>query len=75
MIEQTTDNKFRFIPFRKSDIVDMCQTDKQLAGQEADFHHLCSMLGSIFHFEFHQIIESLKDIYAPIDPDADTLVE
>jgi hypothetical protein len=30
------------------------------------------MLASIFHFEFHQINELLKDTYAPFDPDSDT---
>jgi hypothetical protein len=30
------------------------------------------MLSSIFHFEFHKIVESLKDSYASLDPDADT---
>jgi len=66
-------NSFRFIPYRKHDIVEMCLQDKQLAGQEDSFHNLYYMLSSIFHFEFHQVIESLKDSYAPIDPDADTI--
>jgi hypothetical protein len=74
MIDKMPDQKFRFIPYRKNDLVEMCLKDNQLSGQEKDFRQLCTMLGSIFHFEFHQIIESLKDIYAPIDPDADTLL-
>lgn len=72
MTQQTTDKKFRFIPYRKHDIVEMCLADKQLQGREEEFRHLYNMLGSIFHFEFHQITESLKDAYAPIDPDSDT---
>lgn len=72
MTEQTPDNKFRFIPYRKNDIVEMCLKDSHLSAQESDFRQLCAMLGSIFHFEFHKIIESMKDIYAPVDPDADT---
>jgi hypothetical protein len=72
MIGQTTDKKFRFIPYRKHDIVEMCLQDKLLPGQEENFRNLYHMLGSIFHFEFHKIIESLKDTYAPIDPDSDT---
>jgi hypothetical protein len=72
MIEQPIHQKFRFIPYRRQDIVDMCLRDRRLSGQENEFRHLCFMIGSIFHFEFHKIIESLKNLYAPIDPDSDT---
>ncbi len=74
MLEHSTDNKSRFIPFRKHDVVEMCLQDDLLPGQEKQFRHLSYMLGCIFHFEFHKIIESLKDAYALIDPDADTRV-
>ena len=50
----------------------MCLRDGRLPAQEAIFQHMCFMLGSIFHFEFHQIIESMKAAYAPVDPDSDT---
>jgi hypothetical protein len=30
------------------------------------------MLDSVFHLEFHQLVESLKNSYTSIDPDADT---
>ena len=50
----------------------MCLQENQLAGQEDDFRQLAHMLGSVFHFEFHQVVEALKDSYAPVDPDADT---
>lgn len=69
---QKPTTRYRFIPFRKTDIVQMCLHDNKLAGQEDDFKQLCHMLDSVFHFEFHQIVESLKDSYAPIDPNADT---
>lgn len=72
MTELSTDKKFRFIPYRKHDIVEMCLEDNLLPGQEENFRSLYHMLDSIFHFEFHRIIESLKDNYAPIDPDSDT---
>ena len=72
MARQASETPFRFIPFRKVDIVQMCLQENQLAGQEDDFRQLCHMLGSVFHFEFHRVVEALKDSYAPIDPDADT---
>lgn len=37
------------------------------------FRQLSHMLDQIFHFEFHQVIEALKNAYAGIDPDSDTL--
>ena len=63
---------YRFIPFRKRDIVEMCIQDARLAGQEDEFRQLHYMLSNIFHFEFHATLESLKDSYAACDPDTDT---
>jgi hypothetical protein len=65
-------NRYRFIPYRRQDIVDMCLRDQELDGRADDFRQLCSMLEQIFHFEFHRIIEGLKNAYADIDPDSDT---
>ena len=72
MTRQEPDTRYRFIPFRKADIVQMCLQENSLKGEEDDFQQLCKMLASVFHFEFHQVVEALKDSYAPIDPDADT---
>ncbi len=71
MISSRSKPAFRFIPFRKSDIVEMCIQDKLLSGEEDQFRELHHMISSIFHFEFHKIIEALKDNYAAIDPDSD----
>lgn len=72
MIKNTAGNHFRFIPFRTHDIGEMCLHDNLLSGQENVFRDLLSMLGSIYHFEFHSTIELLKQCYADIDPDSDT---
>ena len=40
--------------------------------QAAQFRQFCQILQSIFHFDFHQRLESLKDAYAPLNPDRDT---
>lgn len=63
----------RFIPFRKSDLIAMCR-DAGLVPNKAethfnDFHRI---LEALLHFEYHQLLESLKDAYAPFNPDADT---
>lgn len=50
----------------------MCLQDGRLADSEANFRQLTQMLAQLYHFEFHKIIEALKDAYADIDPDKDT---
>ena len=72
-----TDSKFRFIPFRRQDIVDMCLQDSTPGetgpGETAaDFRQLAHMLAQIFHFEFHGLLVALDDSYANLDPDLDT---
>lgn len=63
----------RFIPFRKQDIVTMClgRGDLDASGQQM-FRELSRVLESVFHFEFHQLLEALKDNYAASDPDTTT---
>lgn len=67
-----TSSKFRFIPYRRRDIVEMCLQDNRLAAEAENFRQLGYMLDQIFHFEFHQVIEALKNAYAELDPDSDT---
>ena len=63
----------RFIPFRRSDLVDMLAEDGRLpADDHADLHTLARLLAAVFHHEFHARLEELKDAYAPFDPDPDT---
>jgi len=72
MIKKPTAKRFRFIPFRKHDLLEMCLQDGKLSDNSDDFRQFYYMLSSVFHFEFHQVIESLKDAYAPLDPNAST---
>jgi hypothetical protein len=70
---QGTLGKNRYIPFRKADIVEMCSREARLSESDtADFHYLCRILEALFHFEFHKRLETLKNCYAPFNPDADT---
>jgi hypothetical protein len=63
--------KDRYIPFRKRDIVQMLIQDKGLKSKEEEskFLKFVKMVESIFHFEFHEELETLKDAYFPLDPD------
>jgi uncharacterized integral membrane protein len=66
-------NRNRFIPYRKSDIIDMCMTDSRLEDSDKkSFSEFCRILESLFHFEFHRQLEELKDCYAPFNPASDT---
>jgi hypothetical protein len=63
----------RFIPFRKEDIVAMCCDMSILKASEAEeFREFYRILAALFHFEFHHRLETLKNCYAPFNPDADT---
>jgi hypothetical protein len=63
----------RFIPFTKSDVIEMCIKDAQLTeAQVKEFRDFCQILEALFHFEFHARLEKLKTCYRPFNPDADT---
>ncbi|GAA5316783.1 MAG: hypothetical protein AseanaTS_19870 [Candidatus Pelagadaptatus aseana] len=62
-----------FIPFRKRDIIEMCLHQTPLnATQQQQFRQLAQDIQRFYHADFHQLLEQLKDSYAPINPDADT---
>ena len=51
----------------------MCITDERLSDLDQGlFRDFCRILESLIHFEFHHQLETLKDCYAPFNPDADT---
>ena len=64
--------RFRFIPFRKRDILDMCLHRDIDDAQALNFRQFYKLLDNVLAFEFHHTLESLKDQYADVDPDADT---
>lgn len=62
-----------FIPYRKADVVELCVEDGKLdETQQKKFREFCEILGAYYHFEFHELLEKLKDNFAPFNPDADT---
>ncbi len=50
----------------------MCLRDRKLVTEGEEFYQFGYMLEQIFHFEFHQVVEALKNTYADTDPDTDT---
>lgn len=62
----------RFIPFRKQDIIQMCSQELADESTKISFQQFCQLLSSVIHFDYHELLESLKNNYAPFDPNADT---
>ncbi|MCI0682942.1 MAG: DUF3754 domain-containing protein [Gemmataceae bacterium] len=62
-----------YIPVRRHDLVQLLCTDRGLDRSAADqFRQLSELLSATFHFEYHQLLEELKNEYAPFDPDETT---
>jgi len=62
-----------YIPLRKSDLIELLAGDKQLSSTEQqEFRQFCTILSALFHFEYLDKLEMLKDSFAPFDPDAET---
>ena len=62
----------RFIPLRRQDVVELCRARLAADGGDAEhFTHAARLLEALFHHEFHADLESLKDLYAPFNPDLD----
>ncbi|MHC5058081.1 MAG: TMEM143 family protein [Planctomycetota bacterium] len=62
-----------FIPFRKVDVVRMCLEDGAAGARDAKgFAEFAEVLAALFHYEYHERLETLKDSFAPFNPDAET---
>lgn len=60
----------QFIPVRKSDILQRLLTHGGLPPDERDrFYQLCRLLGAIYHYEYFDRLERLRDDYYYFNPD------
>ncbi|MFK7830745.1 MAG: TMEM143 family protein [Congregibacter sp.] len=65
--------RFRFIPFRRSDLLRMLRAEALLKAAELElFEHGIAQTSLAFAREFHDLRENFKEHYASLDPDADT---
>lgn len=70
----------RFIPFRKQDVIRMCQqvhrdyleTKPVNTNAEEEFFTFSKLLVSRIHYQYHEQLEQLKDSYALFEPNTDT---
>ncbi|MGF1516155.1 MAG: TMEM143 family protein [Elainellaceae cyanobacterium] len=61
-----------FIPCRRRDLIDLCLKSGKLddaASQQ--FREFCALLSALYHFRFHRVSETIKQSYAPFDPNVD----
>ncbi len=71
---QQSINTDRFIPVRKSEILEACINHANFSNEQTiRFEKLAQLVISTIHFEYHLLLEELKNNYAPFDPNADTL--
>jgi len=62
-----------FVPFRRRALFRRLADRLPDEDRQRQFLALAEMLAAVFHYEFHQRLESLKRDYAPFNPDTDTV--
>lgn len=66
----------QFIPYRIDILLDrMLKSGRLQKSQRRDLSMFRQMLADRFHYEFHATLESLKNDFAPFDPDRETMAE
>lgn len=64
-------NREHYIPLRQSDLLELlCKDLGTDRGAIASFREINKLLSATFHFEYYQLLQQLKDEYAPFNPDA-----
>lgn len=63
----------RFIPFRKTDLVELLIRDSESLDetQVKQLRQLVRLIEALWHHDFHKKLEQLKEAYFPFDPDSD----
>ncbi len=65
------DDREHYIPIRRSDLIELLvKSSKLTEEQRQQFRQFCRIVNAIYHFEYHDNLESLKNQYHPFDPDS-----
>jgi hypothetical protein len=65
------EDREHYIPLRKSDLVELLSKDPKIGFEDQQpFRQFCRLVASVWHFEYLETLEKLKDDYAPFDPDS-----
>ncbi len=66
----------KFLPLRVDVLMERILADRRLAEESLpQIHELRKMLAARFHFDYYEILDSLKRDFVAFDPDRDTLAE
>jgi hypothetical protein len=64
----------RFIPLRKSDLIDGLVAAGHLdEGEQARFRQFARQLGAVFHYQYFEQLDQLREAYFHFDPEVDPL--
>ena len=71
---QAAADRENFIPIRKTDILDALIEHGRLAseGEREKFRQVCRLLAAIYHYEYFERLEKLRDAYYYFSPELDT---
>ncbi len=62
----------RFIPLRKSDLIDgLVAADNLDDAEQASFRQFSHQLGALFHYQYFEQLDLLRDAYFHFDPEVD----
>jgi hypothetical protein len=62
-----------YVPLRRDELIELLVRHGKLEGAEAsEFRRLCRLIAVVFHQNYHEHQDRLKQLYAPFDPDAET---
>ncbi|HLQ88737.1 MAG TPA: TMEM143 family protein [Xanthobacteraceae bacterium] len=69
--DSVPDDRDRFIPVRKVDILSALVDHGAIAGadERGKFIEICRMLAAIYHFEYFELLEKLRHAYFYFDPE------
>ncbi|WP_290986553.1 DUF3754 domain-containing protein [Hyphomicrobium sp.] len=72
-----TDDRDQFIPIRKTELVQALLSDCLIRAPalHEQFQQLCRLLSAIFHYEYFEALEKLRDDYHYFNPDLDSNTE
>lgn len=69
-----TDTRENFIPVSKSELAANLQKKFKSKSDRVKFGQVCTLVSSIFHYQYHSSLETLKNLYSVFDPDTDKLM-
>ena len=74
MRAESPEQRDQFIPVRKTDLLNALTAQGVLGPDAEKFRHLCRLLGSVFHYNYFDQLERLREAYFYFSPELDPQV-